>query len=145
MGIANIATAVSIFLAGLVPTSCHQTSPQQKTPAPAQGTVAVAATSSPAGEIHPVATDTVLHNLGDVALTNHLETCVQLGGGKNCIVSPRMLDSHNVQITFSLECRTNAGKIRELSVGQVVTTSGKSVEIALGNFNLTLTPRMAVE
>ena len=92
-----------------------------------------------------VATKTILHDLGDVVLTNHYETCVQLGGGKNCILSPKVLDGRNVQITFALESRNQNGKIHDLSVAQVVTSSGKSVEIALGDFNLTLTPRIALE
>jgi len=91
------------------------------------------------------AANTILHDLGDVALTNHYETCVQLGGGKNCILSPKMIDSHNVLITFALESKTNAGKIHDLSVAQVVARTGKSLEIALGDFNLTLTPQMAAE
>lgn len=89
-----------------------------------------------------VAANAILHDLGEVALTNHYETCVQLGGGKDCILSPRMIDSHNVQITFALESKTNAGKIHDLSVAQVVARTGKSMEVALGDFNLTLTPQI---
>ena len=92
-----------------------------------------------------VAVETALHELGDISLTNHYETLVQLGGGKDCILSPKMIDSRNVQITFALKCKTNTGKIHELLVAQVVTRTGKSVEVALGDLNLSLTPQMAAE
>ncbi len=140
MGIAHIATAVSVFLAGLVPSSCHKTSAPQPTPATTAPLTAPSTATAPA-----VVTNTILHNLGEVALTNHYETIVQLGGGKDCILSPKVLDGRNVQITFALESRAQNGKIHDLSVAQVVTSSGKAVEIALGDFNLTLTPHIALE
>jgi hypothetical protein len=130
MGLSNIATAVSVFLAGLLPASCHKTAPQQKVPAASQ---AVAGTAS---------TNTVLHDLGEVALTNHYETCVRLGGGKDCILSPKLLDGKNIQITFALESRTQAGKIHDLTVAQAAACSGKPMEVAIGDFNLTLTPKI---
>lgn len=134
MSIANIATVVSVFLAGLVPASCQKTSPQTKAPAAIQTVVAATGT-----------TNTILHDLGEVSLTNHYETCVKLGGGKDCILSPKMIDKGNVEITFALESKTKTGKIHDLSVAQVVTRSGKQVDIALGDFNLSLTPRMVTE
>jgi len=84
-------------------------------------------------------------DLGEVSLTNHFETCVKLGGGKNCFLSPKMLDGHNLQITFALESKNDSGKTHDLTVAQVVTHSGKPVEVALGDFNLTLTPKMSAE
>jgi hypothetical protein len=91
------------------------------------------------------AVNSIRHDLGDVSLTNHSETCVQLGGGKDCILSPKMIDSRNVQITFALESKSSVGKIHDLSVAQVVARTGKPVEVALGDFNLTLTPQMTSE
>jgi hypothetical protein len=84
-------------------------------------------------------------DLGEVTLTNHSETCVKLGGGKDCILSPKVLDGNNLQITFALESKSTAGKIHDLSVAQVVTQSGKSVDVAFGTYNITLTPLMASE
>jgi hypothetical protein len=84
-------------------------------------------------------------NLGAVSLTNHYETCVQLGAGQACILTPKMLDSHNVQLTVAVESKTALGKIHDLSVTQVITRSGRPFEVAVGNFNLSLTPNVITE
>ena len=82
-----------------------------------------------------------IHNLGDIALTNHYETCVQLGSGKNCILTPRMLDHHKLQITLAFQSKTATGKTSDLSVTRIMAKDGKPLEVAVGNFNLSLTPR----
>lgn len=142
MGINNVITVVSVFLAGLVPASCHKETAQQKNSTVAQIATA-AGTADKAAATNT--TSSVLHDLGEVALTNHYETCVRLGGGKQCTLSPKVIDRGNIEITFALESKTSAGKIHDLSVAQIVTRSGKPMEIAVGDFNLTLTPKMATE
>jgi hypothetical protein len=136
MGISQITTAIAVSLAGLLPASCHKTAATTKAAPPA----AIVKSASAAN-----ATDPLARNLGDVAMTNHNETCVQLGDGKNCIFTPRMLDKNNVQITLSVESKTAEGLTKDLSVTQVVTRSGKPLEVAVGDFNLTLTPRVNLE
>jgi hypothetical protein len=86
-----------------------------------------------------------MHDLGEVSLTNHNETCILLGGGKQCTFLPRMIDAHTVEITFSLESKTNAGKVHDLTVTQATGKSGKPLEIAIGDYQLSLTPRMVLE
>jgi hypothetical protein len=56
-----------------------------------------------------------------------------------------MLDKNNVQITLSVESKTAEGLTKDLSVTQVVARSGKPLEVAVGDFNLTLTPRVNLE
>ena len=131
MGISQIISVVALSLTGLLPASCRNTAPQQKT-------------SPPATVAHSNAND-ILHNLGEVELTNHYETCVQLGGGKNCTLTPKMLDQKNVQITLSIVSKTAAGKTHDLSVTQIVTRTGKPLEVAVGDFELSLTPRVNLE
>jgi len=131
MGISQIVSVVALSLTGLLPASCNKTSPQQKSSPPA----AVARSNA----------NDILHNLGEVVLTNHYETCVPLGGGKNCTLTPKMLDQKNVQITLSVESKTTAGKTHDLSVTQVVTRTGRPLEVAVGDFELTLTPRVNLE
>ena len=75
-------------------------------------------------------------------LTNHYETCVQLGGGKNCLLTPKMLDKHNVQITMAIESKSAAGKTQDLSVTQVVTRTDRPLEVAVGDFALSFTPHL---
>ena len=84
-------------------------------------------------------------DLGVISLTNHYETSVPLGAGKKCILSPQMLDSHNVRLTLTVEAKSASGKTHDLSVTQVVTLAGKPFEVAVGNYNLSLTPNITAE
>ena len=77
---------------------------------------------------------------GGVSLTNHHETCLSLGTGRSCILTPQVIDGHNVEITLPVESRTNNGKIHDLFIRQVVTRSGKSFEVAADDYNFSLTP-----
>ena len=84
-------------------------------------------------------------DLGVVSLTNHYETCLPLGAGKDCILTPKMIDSHNLQLTLMVESKTAAGKTHDMSVTQVVARSGKLLEVAVGDFSLSLTPNVTTE
>ena len=66
------------------------------------------------------------------------------GGGKDCIFTPKMI-GHDVQITLALESKNRAGKIKDLSVTQVIARSGKPFEVALGDFQFTFTPKIISE
>jgi hypothetical protein len=136
MEIKQISAAITVLLAGLLLTGCHKNSPQQKTSSPGLSASAAGGKAE---------TNTVSRDLGAVTLTNHYETRVQLGSGKNCILTPKMLDSHNVQLTLAVESKTATGKIHDLSVTQVVTRAGKPFEVAVGDFNLSLTPNVTSE
>ena len=80
--------------------------------------------------------------MGEVTLTNHYETVVKISNGKNCTLVPHIIDSHNVELTLSLESRNAAGKTHELAVTQVAAHSGKLMEVALGGMQLTFTPKL---
>jgi hypothetical protein len=84
-------------------------------------------------------------DIGEVALTNHYETCVQLGNGKECILVPKLVDKGNAEITLTFESKTSAGKIQDMIVTQVDAKSGDPVEVALGDYKLTLTPNIVSE
>jgi len=131
MGISNIIAGVSVLLTGLMPFGCHKTAATAPKGSPA--TVIVSPTSPPQ------------HDLGEVSLTNRLETCLQLGGGKDCTLTPRMLDKHTLQITLALESKTAAGRVHDVSVTQVTAESGKPLEVAVGDFQLSLTPNVFSE
>lgn len=132
MGLTNIVTAATVLLTGLLPASCHKVSAQKKKSAPV---IAASATNNLM----------VARDLGDVTLTNHSETCFQLEPGKDCTLTPKILDSRNVQITLMVASKTNAGQIHAMSFAQVVTRPGKRFEIAVGDFNLTVCPTVAAE
>ncbi len=138
MGLSHIVTGISVFLTGLLPMSCHKaagttasTDPKQSKASPA---VVVVSPNSPPQ-----------HDLGEVDLTNHLETCLQLGGGKNCTLTPVYIDKHTVQLTLALESKTAAGKVHDVSVTQVVAKNGQPLAVSVGDFHLSLTPTLASE
>jgi len=84
-------------------------------------------------------------DLGAISLTNHCETCVSLGGGKNCVLTPKLVDAHDVQLTVTVESKNPNGKIHDLSVAQVVTHTGQPFEVAVGDFSLSLTANVISE
>jgi hypothetical protein len=141
MWLTKIFTAAMVVLTGLLPSSCTNmkgnTSAKSKSPASQQP---AHATSAP-----EVADSSTNRNLGELELTNYYEACVQLGAGKSCRITPKIIDSDNLQLTMSLESKRADGRTTGLSVTQVVTRPGKSFEVAVGDMNLTLTPKLADE
>ncbi|HEX4350452.1 MAG TPA: hypothetical protein VH251_08695, partial [Verrucomicrobiae bacterium] len=73
------------------------------------------------------------------------ETCVLLGPGRDCLLTPNVIDGKNVQLTVTVESKKPNGKIHDLSVTQVVAKLGSSFEVAVGDFNFSLTPNMTSE
>jgi hypothetical protein len=130
MGISQTTSAVLVFLAGLLPASCHKVATQQKSAPPA---VAAAGTN---------AVNSANRNLGEISLTNHSETCLLLDPSKSCTITPRLLDKHDVQITLSVESKNDYGETSGFAVTQVTAQPGKPLEIAVGGFNLTFTPKV---
>ena len=133
MGIAQTTSAVMIFLTGFLPASCHKTAPQQKSAPPA---------------LVAVGTNGVVsanRNLGEISLTNHNETCLQLTTGESFTLTPRLLDKHNLQITLALESKNDYGETHNFAVTQVIAQLGKSLEVAVGDLNVTFTPRVNQE
>ena len=133
MGISQTTSAIMIFLTGLLPASCHKSAPQQKSASPA---MTLAATNGVLSDHR---------DLGEISLTNHNETCFRLATGESCTVTPRLLDRHNVQITFALETKNDYGETHNFAVTQVIAESGKPAEVAVGDLDLTFTPRVSQE
>jgi hypothetical protein len=130
MGIGNFTTVMLAFSMSWLPLSCSKTSAPQSH-APSANQVAV----KPAN----------MKNLGELALTNHIETCVNLGAGKSCIITPTLLNNKNLQLVMALESKKLDGKTAGLSVVQVVAQLGQSFDISVGNLDITLTPELAAE
>jgi hypothetical protein len=131
MWLAKIFTAVLVALAGLLPSSCTKA----KNPAAQQ--------RAPVANIVTSSESYTNQNLGELALTNHYETYINLGAGKSCTITPNLIDRKNLQLTMSLESKNADGKTKDLSIVQVVAKTGKPFEVAVGNMNLTLTPMLA--
>jgi len=129
MGTAHIATVITMIFASLIPSSCSKVSTISKTAAKPDGTNSIV-----------IATNA--RNLGELSLTNHYETCIQLGAGKSCTIRPNLIDRKDLQLTMSLESKKINGHTEGLIVTQVVAREGKSFEVAIGDMNLTLTPNI---
>jgi hypothetical protein len=131
MWLTKIFTAVMVALTGLLPSSCTKA----KSPAAQQ--------HAPVVNIVTSSQSNTNQNLGELQLTNHYETCVNLGAGKSCTITPNLLDRKNLQLTMSVESKNADGKTKDLNVVQVVAKTGKSFEVAVGDMNLTLIPLLA--
>jgi hypothetical protein len=129
MWLTKILTTALVAWLGLLPSSCTRAknSTAQK--------------QAPAGQTASV--DSTNKFLGELSLTNHYETCVNLGAGKSCTIKPVLMSHDNLQLTMSVESKNNKGKTQDLSVVQVVTKDGKPFEIAVGDMNLSLTPKLS--
>lgn len=132
----KISVTAFVLLVGLLLTGCQKTVSvaQQKAPDPALSIIGLNVDAS-----------LVSRNLGALTLTNNFDTCVALGAGKNCVLSPKIIDSHNVQLTLTVESKTAKGKVQDLAITQVITALGKPFEVAVGGFNFSLTPNLASE
>ena len=133
----RIVAVISVLAGGATykfgPAAWHKFNPHHAT--------SVAASAGTNG----VAATLFSHDLGEVTLTNHYETSVSLGHGKNCLVVPRVIDSRNVQLTLSLESRTTDGLVHDLTVTQVTAKPGKPMEVAVGDFSFSMTPKLISE
>jgi hypothetical protein len=135
MWLTKFFTAAMVILTGLLPSSCTST----------KGKTAATKPSPSAGAVYISTVNSTNRDLGELALTNHYETCVQLGGGKSCIIKPNLLDRKNLQLTLSLQSKKSDGRTSGLSVTQIVTRPGKPFEVAIGDLDLTLTPELTSE
>jgi hypothetical protein len=130
MWLTKFLSAAMVALLGLLPSSC---------------TTAKKTAAQPASNADIVSQSATNKNLGELSLTNHYETCVNLGAGKSCTIKPTLLEHSNLQLTMAVESKNANGKVKDLSVVQVVTKMGKTFEVAVGDMNLTLTPRLSAE
>ncbi len=101
MGITNIATIMVAISLSWLPASCSKSS-----------TKPVAKHGAPANP----------NDMGELMLTNGVETIVHLGSGKSCRIKPTLVDKRNVQLTMALETKQTNGKIGSMSVAQTTTT-----------------------
>ncbi len=137
-----------VFLAGLVPASCHKNASAQKPNPQAPvvvGTKSMAATFTnsavPTASNAPVAV-TFTGDLGKINLTNRTDTCLLFADGQSCTMTPKMIDRNNVRITIALESKNDYGETHNFSVCQVTGTPDKPMEVAVGDLNLSFVPHI---
>ncbi len=140
MGVSHIAVIAAISLSGLVPSSCTKIFSAKEAKKHAPNTRPVAANSS---QTIPSASNT--RDLGELELTNRYETCVNLGAGRSCTITPKLLDRDSLQLTMALQSKQANGKTAGFIVTQVVTRPGKPFEVAIGDMDITITPEIVQE
>jgi hypothetical protein len=146
MGFSQIAAAVTAFVTGLVPLSCQHKAALPKAPSPAPAAVVASGMTNSVNASNTAASvDSVLHDLGEVALTNHYERSLQLGVGKECIIYPNLLDKHNAELTVTYETKMPTGQVHDMIVTQVDAKNGEPTEVMVGDFQLNLTPNIISE
>jgi len=140
MGVSHMAVIAAVSLSGLLPLNCSKTSTstaaKQHAPTSKPGAV------SP-GPAVPARSNT--KDLGELELTNRYETCVNLGVGRSCTITPKLLDRDSLQLTMAVQSRKPDGKTAGFIVTQVVTRPGKPFEVAIGDMDITITPEIAHE
>ena len=138
MGVSHIAVIAAISLSGLLPSSCSKTffAKEAKKQAPSHNPAA--ANSNPAGSVPTNAKD-----LGELQLTNRYETCVNLGAGRSCIITPNLLGRDNLQLTMALQSKRTDGRTSGFIVTQVTARPGKPFEVVIGDVDITVTPEIA--
>jgi hypothetical protein len=144
MWVTKLFTALIVILAGLLPSSCttgKKPMAQQHAPQTAPVATVAAAAETKTNKIELQNNE----NLGELELTNHYETCVNLGAGNSCTIKPTLLDNNNLKLTMAFETKNASGGMKGLSILQVVTKSGQPFEVAVGDMNLTLTPKLVTE
>ena len=127
-----------IFLSGLLPASCHKSATPAKATSPAVAATVAANGATNAANL----ANSASHNLGEISLTNHNETCLWLATGESFTLTPKLLDKNNVQITLEVESKNDYGETHNFAVTRVFGQSGKPLEVAVGSLNLTFTPRV---
>lgn len=140
MGVSHIAVIAAISLSGLVPFGCSKTSSSTTAKKNTPSTTPTVANSSPA-----VSTPSNTRDLGELQLTNRYETCVSLGAGRSCTITPKLLDRDNLQLTMALQSKQANGKTAGLIITQVTTRPGKPFEVAIGDMDITITPEIVQE
>jgi hypothetical protein len=147
MGFSQIVAAVTAFVTGLVPLSCQHKAAPPKAPSPAApAAVAARSTTNSVNPPHSaIPVDSMLHDLGEVALTNHYERSLQLGAGKECIIYPNLMDKQNAELTVTYETKMSSGQVHDMIVTQVNAKNGEPTEVMVGDFQLNLTPNIISE
>ena len=140
MGVSNIAVIAVISLSGLLPSSCSKTSTSTTAKKHAPISSLAAAPPSPA-----VSSPSNTKDLGELELTNRYETRVELGAGRSCTITPRLLDRDSLQLTMALQSKQANGKTAGFIVTQVTTRPGKPFEVAIGDMDITITPEIVQE
>jgi hypothetical protein len=86
-----------------------------------------------------------IKDLGVLQLTNHYETSVTIGRGKNCRIVPKLLDRRDLQLTITLESKSADGKTADLTVMQIVGQPEKPLEVSADGTEFSFIPKIVAD
>jgi hypothetical protein len=139
MGLSHVTVIAAISLSGLLPSSCVKT-------------LLAKAANYHNTNTNQVATNAVsaislanTRDLGELVLTNHYETRINLGEGRSCTITPEQLNRDSVQLTLTLQSKQADGNVAGLVVSRVTTRPGQPFEVAIGDMDITITPIVTQE
>jgi len=82
-------------------------------------------------------------NLGVLPLSNHISTTISLGRNTQCVLTPTLLESGDVQIILAMETTGADGKPLGMNVARVLARPNEPFDVSIGNLDLAFTPQMA--
>ena len=130
MGLSQATSAVLVFLAGLLPASCHKETPKAASAAAVSGTT------------NAVAVPANQRAVGKITLTNLEDTYVRFSTGETFTLTPKLTGDHGVQITVSMQSQNAYGATKNFAVTQLVADQGKPVDVAIGGYDFSFTPQV---
>jgi len=79
-------------------------------------------------------------DLGVVELSDATPTRVDLGGGKECIITPRVISDNAVQLEMTVEAKDAAGNPMRVGSSRVTAKAGQPFSISVGDTIIAMTP-----
>lgn len=79
-------------------------------------------------------------DLGVVELSDNAPTRVDLGGGKECIITPRVISDNAVQLEMTVEAKDAAGNPMRVGSSRVTAKAGQPFSISVGDTIIAMTP-----
>jgi hypothetical protein len=81
-------------------------------------------------------------NLGVVELSDATPSRVDLGAGKECIITPKVISDNALQIDIVVEAKDAAGNPKRVGSSRVTTLAGQSFAISVGDTTVAMTPQI---
>ena len=81
-------------------------------------------------------------DLGVVELSDGTPSRVDLGAGKQCVITPRVISDNAVQLEMVVEAKDAAGNPKRVGSSRVSAMAGQSFSISVGDTTIAMTPKI---
>jgi len=81
-------------------------------------------------------------DLGVVELSDATQSRVDLGAGRECIITPRVVSDNAMQIEIAVEVKDAAGNPKRLGSSRVTALAGQPFSISVGDTTIAMTPKI---